>query len=126
MNEIEMGVRIPVDNYDDLISTLDELIKEDIIVEYQVKGENTGFPEFEIEFSDYSVLAHHEMRPRYPNDMEEQKGLHITRSFKYNREYDPGEFESIGDQFELLDDIRGELEEATSVDATSYIDRVVS
>jgi len=126
MNEIEMGVRIPVVNSDDIVDTLDNLVKEDVIVGYEISGDVGDFPEITIEFTDYSVLAHHEMRPQYPNDLEQPKGLHITRCFKYNRTYDQGEFGDIADQLELLDDIRGRLNEATSVDVISYIDRVIN
>lgn len=126
MNEIEMGVRIPVDNSDDIVDTLDNLVKEGVIADYEISGDVGNFPEITIEFSDFSVIAHHEMRPQYPNDLEQPKGLHITRSFKYNRTYGQGEFVDIADQLKLLDDIRDRLNEAKSVDVISYIDRVIS
>jgi hypothetical protein len=39
MNEIEMGVRIPVVNSDDIVDTLDNLVKEDVIVGYEISGD---------------------------------------------------------------------------------------
>lgn len=122
MDEIEYGIRIPVDDSDDAITLLETLLQEDVIEELRVETESI----YMIETADDRFGAEYAALPRYPNDLDQQRGLNITSSFKYNSSYEQGEFKGIARNFEHLDELRETIEEATSFDVTSYIDRVTT
>ena len=122
MNEIEYGPRIQADSFDEAIIILETMAKEGAIDDFRAGDDYIDV----IQTKNDEIGAEYAALPRYPNDLDEQKGLNITRVFKYNKTFDQRDFNHIGYKFNRLADLKEEIEQVTSFDVTLYIDKIVN
>jgi hypothetical protein len=122
VNEIQYGVRIQADSFDEAIMILETMAQEGVIDDFRAGDDYIEF----IQTKNDEIPAGYAALPRYPNDIDERKGLNITRVFKYNKTFDQSSFIGIGNGFSQLADLKDEIEQATSFDVTLYIDKVVN
>jgi hypothetical protein len=121
MNEIEYGARIQADSFDEAIMILETMVQEGAIDDFRAGDDYIEF----IRTENDEISAGYAALPRYSSDLDEQKGLNITRAFKYNKMFNQSNFSGIGYTFDQLADLKDEIEQATSFDVNLYIDKVV-